>query len=108
MFHRTETGLTQLVCEWGNGKGSEPKTNRPATIVTNDGDGHYQQWSFTGRIEDALVTLARLEKPIRKGGHVAIREGAGYCVESEPDDFWIEENDKFYPNLAAYQNAIAW
>ena len=85
---------------------------RPATLITDDGDGHYRQWEYTGHLNDALVTLARLEKFISGGydAHVAIRNGAGYYVERAPDDFWIEdaERGEFVPNLTAYPDVIAY
>lgn len=109
-FHHTPTGFVELLSTWGHGKGAWANAHRPATLITDDGDGHYQQWKFTGDLNDALVTLARLEKFIRGGDHVAIREGNGYYVERAPDDFWVEDEERgeFVPNLAAYPNVIAY
>jgi hypothetical protein len=119
-FHRTPTGSVELLSSWGHGQGVPANTERPATLVTDDGDGHYQQWKFTGDLNDALVTLARLEKFITGNydPHVAVRCGAGYRIEPTPDDFWIDErtgkppsDDEFeqlVPNLAAYPGVIAY
>lgn len=109
-FHRTPTGLVELLSTWGHGKGTPANAHRPATLITDDGDGHYQQWKFTGDLNDALVTLARLEKFIRRGGHVAIRDGNRYYVETAPDDFWVEDEERgeSVPNLSAYPNVIAY
>jgi hypothetical protein len=109
-FHRTPTGFVELLNTWGHGRGTPGNARRPATLITDDGDGHYQQWKYTGKLIDALVTLARLEKFISGNydAHVAIRSGAGYYVERAPDDFWIEQGDEFAPNLAAYPDVIAY
>lgn len=106
--HRTASGFVTLISEWGHGKGLMPNTNRPATLITDDGDGHSQQWSYTGRLQDALETLANKERAILSGDHVAIRSGAGYSVTTAPDDFWIEQDGEMVPNLAAYPNVIAY
>ena len=78
-FHRTPSGFVQLVQEWGPGKGTPANAKRPATLITDDGDGHYQQWKYTGKLTDALVTLARRERFISGNydAQVAIRSGAG-------------------------------
>lgn len=109
-IHQTASGFVELVAEWGHGKGSRPNTRQPATLTTDDGDGHYEQWKYTGKLEDALSTLASLEHAVARGEHVAIRNGNGYYVDRAPDDFWIEDEDagEFRPNLAAYPNVIAW
>ena len=109
-FHKTQTGLVELLSTWGHGKGVGGNPWRPATLITDDGDGHYQQWKFTGKLFDALVTLAQLEPRIQgHGGFVARVDGNGYVVEPAPDDFWVEqENGDFVPNLAAYPDVIAY
>lgn len=108
-FHLTPTGHVEFVSEWGHGKGSPINPKRPAIITTDDGDGHYQAWSYTGDQLDALKTLARLERRLTSGdGYVAVRSGNSYALESAPDDFWIEENEEFQPNTAAYPQVIAW
>ena len=109
-FHKTATGYVELICSWGHGRGSMPNTRRPATLTTDDGDGHYQQWKYTGRLGDALFTLARLDVARQNSGNVAVREGAGYHIEPAPEDFWIEDTDagEWKPNLAAFPNVIAY
>lgn len=107
-IHRTESGFVELLSSWGHGRGIPGNPRRPATLITDDGDGHYQQWGYTGRLADALLTLARLERSIRAGDHVAVRYGHGYYVERAPDDFWIERDGEFSANLAAYPDVIAY
>ncbi len=111
-FHRTPTGFVELLSSWGDGKGTPANENRPATLVTDDGDGHYEQWKYTGKLDDALVTLARLDKHISGSydpPYVAIRLGAGYYIERAPEDFWIENSEgEFAPNLEAYPDVIAY
>jgi hypothetical protein len=109
-FHRTPSGFVELLSVWGHGKGTPANAHRPATLITDDGDGHYQQWKYTGQLDDALVTLARLEKFITGNydAHVAVRSGAGYIVQPAPVDFWIERDGEFVPNLAAYPDVIAF
>jgi hypothetical protein len=108
-FHRTPTGHVAFIAKWGHGQGSPINPRRPATITTNDGDGHYAGWRYVGNQLDALTTLARRERRLSSGsGCVAVRYNNGYVLESAPDDFWIEEDGEFRPNIAAYPNIIAW
>ena len=85
-FHRTPTGFVELLNTWGHGRGTPGNARRPATLITDDGDGHYQQWKYTGKLIDALVTLARLEKFISGNydAHVAIRAGAATMSSAPP------------------------
>jgi hypothetical protein len=106
--HLTPTGHVVLVSSWGHGKGTPANARRPATLIVDDGDGHYQQWRYTGTLNDALVTLAHLERSIQSGDRVALREGNGYRVTRAPDGFWVEQDGEFVPNLADYPNVIAF
>ena len=99
--HNTKTGHVEFISEWGHGKGRQINPKRPATIITDDGDGHYQAWGYTGDQLDALKTLAGLERRLTSGD--------GYVLESAPEDFWIENGDgDFKPNTNMYPRIIAW
>jgi len=76
-------------------------------LITDDGDRHYQQWKYRGRLEDALVTLAHLERGIGEN-NIAVRNGAGYALMQAPRDFWIERDGEYVPNRAAYADVIAY
>ena len=108
-IHTTPTGTVTLVSTWGHGKGQPVNSSRPAIVTTDDGDGHESAWSYTGKMGDALVTLARLERRIRRGdGFVAIRLGNGYTVERAPDDFMVEIDGEFVANAKAFPDIIAY
>ena len=101
-YHRTHSGHVEFICAWGHGKGSPGNPRRPATLITDDGDGHYQQWKYEGKLDDALKTLARIERRITDGGgdYVAMRYGNGYVIEDAPEDFWNDPAK--YPNIIVY------
>ena len=98
-YHRTPSGYVEFICKWGHGKGSPGNARRPATLITDDGHGHYQQWKYEGKLDDALKTLARLERRL-DNDRVAVKYGAGYVIESAPDDFWNDPSK--YPDIIAY------
>jgi hypothetical protein len=59
-YHRTASGAIDLVDEWGHGRNARGDWSfAPATIVVDDGDGHYSAWRYTGRKRDAIATAAR-------------------------------------------------
>ena len=60
VMHRTASGFVELINSWGHGKGPPTPRNRPATVFTDDGDGHYDAWSYTGNRLDAIKKLASL------------------------------------------------
>lgn len=105
-YHETSTGHIEIVDQWGHGKA--PKRNwssRPATLVVDDGDGHYTAWAFTGNRRDAAVTAARFDLRAEK---IAVLSGAGVTIENPPADFWIEAAGDLQPNLTAYPDVIAY
>jgi len=72
--HRTETGSVRLVDSWGHGRA--PRANwiaTPAVITTDDDDGHYEAWVYTGRFRDAARVI---------GGFF---EGASRVILADPD-----------------------
>ncbi len=108
-IHSTPSGYAELLASWGHGHGRPGNPRRPATLITDDGDGHLRQWAYTGQLADALVTLARMEPAIGGGDHVAVREGAGYVVVPAPVDFWIPgPHGDLVPSLASYPDVIAY
>jgi hypothetical protein len=104
--HRTETGLVELIATWGHGRACPISPSRPAVLTTDDGDGHLQAWRWTGKLNDALVTLANLER--LKNDKVVVRYGAGYAIEPAPDGFWVETDGEMVPNTARYPEVIRW
>ena len=109
-IHQTASGFVEFVCKWGHGRGSMPNTSQPATLTTDDGDGHYEQWKYTGKLEDALTTLAGLDLAADDGDRVAIREGNGYHIARSPEGFWMENEatGERIPNSDAFPNVIAY
>lgn len=106
-LQKTSSGWVEFISSWGHGKETSADLNRTDIVIRNDGDGHYEAWSYTGDEQDALQTLASLDKNVG-GNYVAVRNFNGYCVEPAPLDFWIEQNDEIVPNTIAYPNIIAW
>ncbi len=106
-YHLTESGHVELLGSWGHGRSCNINLRRPCLIVTDDGDGHFEAWIHTGKRQDALLALARLEK--LHNGNVVVQDATGYSVQSAPDDFWIETpGGDFVPNTAAYPDIIAY
>ena len=111
-MHRTNSGYVTFLAQWGHGKGRPISRKQPATVFTNDGDGHYQAWSYTGKQIDALVSLARLERQLFSQNLVALRDAPNsYTLVDPPADFWIDDPENIgcvVPNSAAYPDIIAW
>lgn len=58
-YHRTASGAIESVDAWGHGRtASGDWYSAPATIVVDDGYGHYTAWRYTGQKHDAIVTAA--------------------------------------------------
>ena len=105
---KTKTGLAELVDKYGPGR--NPRCNgssTPATLLCDDGDGHYAVWKFTGTLDDAASAVASLYtsddmivEHVTRGRLDAI---------PTPDDFWIEGSDGWLePNLNKYPEILAY
>ena len=108
-FHRTASGSITLRDQWGHGKAARCDWySTPATIVVDDGDGHYTAWSYTGRMRDAAETAARFD--LRNDGrYVAVLEGTSVNMQQPPADFWIVQPDgSVEPNTAAHPEVLAY
>lgn len=107
-FHATTTGHIELLDRWGHGKPARGDwRSRPATVIVDDGDGHYTAWAYTGALRDAATVAARFDMR-NDGRHVAVLSGNEVSMEPTPDDFWIEIDDGFTPNTARYSNVVAY
>jgi len=104
-IHNTNTGTVALICKWGHGKGEMPNLKRPASFSTDDGDGHYSLWTYTGTRASALDVVSRF---LLKDDMVVMWDGSTLAAIRTPEDFWIENDDEFLPNLVKYSNAIAF
>lgn len=105
-IHTTKSGTIELITQWGHGRGVPVHPNRPAIIVTDDGDGHYAAWKFTGALRAAAERLAAFDADkgfsVLNGNHLTLMPW-----DSCPDA-WIIENEDSDPvfNWAKYPNAI--
>tara|TARA_R110002074_G_scaffold387510_2_gene569694 strand:- start:696 stop:1040 length:345 start_codon:yes stop_codon:yes gene_type:complete len=112
-FHITKSGSVELVDSYGNGKSERGNwSSTPATLICDDGDGYYDAWKYSGKLDDAVEAVA---------GFYTGSDGL-YIVEHitrgrldavpVPDDFWIEDSSDSWsdvkPNLKKYSNAVAW
>lgn len=107
-IHKTKTGWIELVDSWGHGKASNGKWHSaPATLVAEDGDGHYDAWKFSGDKKDAAVKIAEF---LDKADMVVCLEGNSVVAQRAPGDFWTEDEGKgeFIPNLSKYPDVIAY
>ena len=106
-IHKTASGYIERLATGGHGKpfNFAAWSRRPATLTTDDDDGHYEAWSFTGKKADAVQTLAHL---LQRDDRVVVFDGDRLNVERAPDDFWIEADGEFTPNTAAYPNVVAY
>lgn len=108
--HDTRSGHVQLIGAWGKYKsGTQYSPNTPATLIIED-SGQFTQWKFTGKRDDALVTLGHMYVNGSNADRVAYETASGLTIERAPSDFWIESDDgeEFLPNLAEYPDVIAW
>jgi hypothetical protein len=103
----TANGSAQLIGSWGNGKA--PAKNfgaMPATLVADNGDGHYDAWKITGPMMDQAREIARYYV---KGERVVEYSGGRLVAVNQPEDFWIElPNGDFAENTAKYPEILAW
>jgi hypothetical protein len=104
-IHKTATGYVELISTWGHGKGAVPNLNRPASFSTDDGDGHYELWAYSGKRADALDVVARF---LLQDDMIVEWDGSTLAAIRTPEDFWIENDDEFLPNLAKYPNTITF
>jgi hypothetical protein len=106
-IHKTATGHIERLATGGHGKPFAWATwsNRPATLTTDDDDGHFEAWGFTGKKSDAVATLAQF---FVRDDRVVLLEGNTLRVERAPDDFWIEADGEFVANVAAHPDIVAY
>lgn len=108
--HDTKSGYVQLIATWGKYKsGTRRSPTTPATLIVEDGE-QYTQWKFTGKREDALVTLGHMYVNGSNADRVAYETASGLTIERAPYDFWVESEDgeEFLPNLAEYPDVIVY
>ena len=106
-YHLHKSGYVALLDSWGHGRYARGNWSvRPATIIVDDGDGHYSAWQHSGQRSDALSCLATLVI-VQRGDRIGFVEDGNIQFRSEPD-FWCEQNDDFVPDLNRFPNAIAY
>lgn len=113
-IHLTKSGSIEHLDAWGHGRPARGNWGRrPATIITDDGDGHYQAWSVEGSMRDAAETLGGFMVNARNRGAVAVFDGAK-AVELITEgrggfeDFWIVTDDGVEPDLDNNPDMVAW
>jgi len=58
-YHSNDKASIELLDQWGHGKGPRGDwTARPATLIADDGDGHYDAWAYTGDKREAAMIIA--------------------------------------------------
>lgn len=86
--HTTATGMIELVDSWGHGKVASGDWHKsPATIIVDDGDGHYDAWRFTGARKDAVAKAASFVST-RDGQYVIVDDGDEVFALQTPDDLF--------------------
>jgi len=86
--HHTQTGTVELIDEWGHGKPANGSwADAVAVFITDDGDGHYEAWRWSGQIEDAHNVVAGF---MTSDNTVVMRDGMNLKTVPTPDDFWEE------------------
>lgn len=112
--HTHASGIATLLGSGGHGKAAAADYDfMPATIVTDDDDGHYDAWKVTGKMKDAAEKIAPFY--LREGKVVEYHSGR-LTVINTPDDFWVgvgtqhEDGsfDDYSANLRDYPNVIAF
>ncbi len=107
--HSTRDGSITLLDSWGHGRAPKSRSiyHRHATLIVDDGDGHYDAWAIEGSIKAAAEKAATF---FRMGDTVAMLDGSTLTGVRVPDDFWIEDEEagEFRPNLAKYPNAVGF
>lgn len=74
-YHTTKTGSIELLDSWGHGRAAKGDWGRrPATLIADDGDGHFDAWSYTGDRNDAATTIAGFFKT-GQDARLAVLEG---------------------------------
>jgi len=112
--HRTDTGYVELIGKWGHGQGDKKHFARmPATLILDDGDGHYSAWRVHGSMRDAAVVLGSLYTGPGPG-KVAIHRGPWVTVKDAPDGFWspVLDDDgeavEFVARPDLFPGVVAW
>lgn len=110
--HKTRTGYVSLLAQWGHGKGSDPSRepgfqslDGEPLLWSDDGDGHYDLWCYSGDKVDAARTVAGFFKG---DDNIALLDGDSVEWVRAPADFWLEADGEFQPNLTKYPNAVAY
>ena len=111
--HQTKSGIVELVDQWGHGKAASGDWHSaPATLICDDGDGHYDAWKYSGKLEDAADAVAGFY--CNDDGSYVVKHDPKGRIEAipTPDDFWIDDDtdslSDFKPDLERYPNVIAW
>jgi len=89
--HKTQTGTVELIDTYGHGKPANGSwANAPAVFTTDDGDGHYEAWRFTGRLADAHNIVANL----LISDNTYIRRDKNYLIATQiPLDFFDADGE---------------
>lgn len=83
-IHLTNSGHVELLDQWGHGRAAKGDwARKPATLIFDDNDGHYDAWSFTGDKRDAAQTLARLDSQRHSSHAFFLLEGSTVRVVSD-------------------------
>lgn len=62
-YHSNAKATIELLDSWGHGRArSGDWTARPATLICDDGDGHYDAWAFTGDKREAALLIANVTR----------------------------------------------
>ena len=110
-FHITKSGSVELI-DSSEAWSLFPGDSAPATLICDDGDGHYDTWEFTGKLDDAVEAIAGLYT--RNDGRYIVEHVTRGRLDAVPvpDDFWIEDDSDSWsdvkPDLKKYPNAVAW
>jgi hypothetical protein len=111
-IHKTGDGHIELLDQWGHGRHAHGKWHaRPATLTSDDGDGHYAAWAYTGSKRAAAEVIGSFLVGSKCGFAQLEHDTVVYYSEGSPegDSFYkLIGNDEFGPDLEKYPNAVAW
>jgi len=108
--HKTADGYITLIDQWGHGRAARGDWNfAPATLISDDGDGHYTAWKVEGSLRAAAEVAGRFDLP-SSGNHVMMFSGSSVWAVATPDAFWVEDGQTgdVEPNLAAHPDVVAY
>ena len=112
-FHKTKSGSVELIDSYGHGKSARGNwASAPATLICDDGDGHYDVWKYSGKLDDAVETVAKFYTG-NDGLYIVEHITRGRLdTVPVPDDFWIEDSSDSWsdvkPNLDKYPHTVAY